>query len=79
MGECIEIMLMQCPKAPKIVQIRTPKDLNDNIWSNTNNYSSDTDIFFQLLEPHPFPVRPIFKTGPWGGVGNCTTKTIPFD
>lgn len=79
MGECIGMMLMQCPKPPNIVLIRklilSPKDLDSNIWSNKNNYSSDADISFQLLEPHPFPVRSIFKTAPWGGVGNPATKT----
>ena len=87
LGERVEMMLMQSPNPPDIVQIRklivSPEDWDGNIWSDTHNDDSDENNYLQPPESPPLAVRPIIKTeettGPRGGVRSRISKTTPFD
>lgn len=84
--ERVEVMLMQAPRSPDIVQIRklivSPEEWDDNIWGDKSNDGLDEDDNLCPPEPPQYTARPIIETeeifGPEGGVADCTRKIIPL-
>ncbi|KAK4810621.1 hypothetical protein QYF61_007358 [Mycteria americana] len=81
LGEKVEMMLIQAPRPPDIVQIRklivSPEDWDGDIWGDPDDSEPEDD------DPANYEARPIVKTertvGPRGGHPRHTMRTIPWD
>ncbi|KAK4806261.1 hypothetical protein QYF61_013405 [Mycteria americana] len=87
LGEKVEMMLIQAPRPPDIVQIRklivSPEDWDGDIWGDPDDSEPEDDDPLFPANPPEYEARPIVKTertvGPRGGHPRHTMRTIPWD
>uniref|UniRef100_A0A8C3K6U7 Uncharacterized protein n=1 Tax=Calidris pygmaea TaxID=425635 RepID=A0A8C3K6U7_9CHAR len=83
----VEMMLIQAPQPPDIVQIRklivSPEDWDGDIWGGPSDNKLEDDVPSFPTAPPEYEARPIIKTeittGPRGGNPRNTTRTSPWD